>query len=322
MNRFFFVRRPSGLQGGNVYSIRKPEQIPGILADLGAAIPQKIGLEAFELSHMNWARLSALWPESDILSSSSVLAGARAVKTPFEISLMKKTGSRHASVIEQFASVYEEGMTDQQWMIEMIHLMLQAGSLGIFRVAGESMEAFMGTVLAGDNGAAVSPYDFALGGAGVDPSYPVGHCGVKLEKGMAVMVDIAANFYGYLTDCSRIYSIGRLPQKALDAHQLSLDIHDAIAQRGVPGTACEELYNLALEMAQKGGMSDFFMGAEQKSRFVGHGTGLVINEQPVLGARSKAILEEGMCIALEPKFVIPDVGAVGPEDTYLVTPGG
>ena len=42
----------------------------------------------------------------------------------------------------------------------------------------------------------------------------------------------------------------------------------------------------------------------------------------MLGARSRDVLEAGMCIALEPKFVIPGVGAVGVEDTYLVTADG
>ena len=42
----------------------------------------------------------------------------------------------------------------------------------------------------------------------------------------------------------------------------------------------------------------------------------------MLGARSKEVLEAGMCIALEPKFVIPGTGAVGVEDTFVVTPGG
>ena len=318
----FFVRRPAGLIGANVFSIRKPEQIPEILSDLGYSSPQKLGLEAAELSHLNWQRLSALWADVELCSASSLLADSRAVKTPYEIALMKKTGSRHAAVIDQFASVFENGMTDQEWMIEMTSLMLKAGSLGIFRVAGESMEAFMGTVLAGDNGAAVSPYDFALGGGGMHASYPVGQCGVKLESGMAVMVDIAANFYGYLTDCSRIFSIGLLSQRARDAHRLSMEIHDAVAQRGLPGTACEDLYNLAMDMADKAGFAECFMGCDQKARFVGHGTGLVINEQPVLGDRSKSVLQEGMCIALEPKFVIPGSGAVGPEDTYLVTQKG
>jgi len=50
--------------------------------------------------------------------------------------------------------------------------MLQAGGLGLFRIAGNSMEGFMGTVLAGDNGGAASPYDFALGARGWTPRFP------------------------------------------------------------------------------------------------------------------------------------------------------
>jgi len=180
----------------------------------------------------------------------------------------------------------------------------------------------MGTILAGDNGGAVSPYDFALGGAGLHPSLPVGQSGVVLKEGMAVMVDIAGNFYGYLTDCTRTFGIGKLAPKAIEAHAVSIAIRNALAAAGKPGVRCEDLYALALEMADDAGLADCFMGGAQKAKFVGHGTGLVINEQPVLGARSKDILEAGMCIALEPKFVIPGTGAVGVEDTFLVTPSG
>jgi Xaa-Pro aminopeptidase len=132
-------------------------------------------------------------------------------------------------------------------------------------------------------------------------------------------VDIAANFYGYLTDCSRVYSIGKLAQPAYDAHQVSISIRNAIMEIAKPGVPAEDLYTLALEMATKAGLADCFMGAQQKAKFVGHGTGIVINELPILGARSKDILAEGMTIAIEPKFVIPGTGAVGIEDTLLVT---
>ena len=47
-----------------------------------------------------------------------------------------------------------------------------------------------------------------------------------------------------------------------------------------------------------------------------------MNEAPVLAPRSKEVLAENQVIAIEPKFVIPHVGAVGIEDTYVVTPDG
>lgn len=319
---WFFVRRPCGLAGENVAEIRKPEQVPEILAAAGVPLPKRVLLEGDELSFSEWTRLGALFAGAEVASGSGLLRQSRSVKTPYEVRVMKKTGARHAAVVGQYASVYEPGMTDQAWSIEMFRLMLRAGGLGIFRIAGGSMEGFMGTVLAGDNGGAVSPYDFALGGAGLHPSLPVGQSGVVLREGMSVMVDIAGNFYGYLTDCSRVFSVGRLAQRALDAHQVSIDIQHAVAAAGRPGVRCEDLYALALKLAGEAGLAECFMGLEQKAKFIGHGTGLVINEQPVLGARSKDVLEEGMCIALEPKFVIPGTGAVGVEDTFVVTAAG
>ena len=115
---------------------------------------------------------------------------------------------------------------------------------------------------------------------------------------------------------------GRLAPEAVSAHHLSIDIQQAVAAAGVPGARCEDLYAMALDMAASAGLSEYFMGLSQQAKFIGHGTGLVINEQPVIGARSKDVLQANMCLALEPKFVIPGSGAVGVEDTFLVTAEG
>jgi len=64
------------------------------------------------------------------------------------------------------------------------------------------------------------------------------------------------------------------------------------------------------------------MGTKQQAKFVGHGVGLEINEPPVLAPRSKEILETGMAIAVEPKFVLPGIGAVGIENSYIVRENG
>jgi Xaa-Pro aminopeptidase len=60
------------------------------------------------------------------------------------------------------------------------------------------------------------------------------------------------------------------------------------------------------------------MGKNQQAGFVGHGVGLVINELPVLAPKMKDVLEAGMVLAIEPKFVVEGVGAVGVENTFVV----
>ena len=68
------------------------------------------------------------------------------------------------------------------------------------------------------------PYDFALGGEGLDPSLPISVNGALLQPGQSFMVDMGGNFYGYMGDMSRVFSIGKLPEKAYVAHQVCLDI--------------------------------------------------------------------------------------------------
>lgn len=87
-------------------------------------------------------------------------------------------------------------------------------------------------------------------------------------------------------------------------------------------TPASELYAIAVHTAAEAGLSEYFMGHRQQAGFVGHGIGIEINEMPVLAPRSKEILAEGMVFALEPKFVIPGVGAVGIENSFAVTAGG
>ena len=58
------------------------------------------------------------------------------------------------------------------------------------------------------------------------------------------------------------------------------------------------------------------------NRFLEEGIGLEINEMPVLAPRMKQELEPGMVFALEPKIVLPGIGPVGIENSWVVTAEG
>ncbi|MCM1096400.1 MAG: M24 family metallopeptidase, partial [Terasakiella sp.] len=83
-----------------------------------------------------------------------------------------------------------------------------------------------------------------------------------------------------------------------------------------------DLYELAAGMAREAGYAEAFMGHRYHAGFVGHGIGIEVNELPVLAPRSRDILAEGMTYACEPKFVVPGLGAVGIENTYVVRASG
>jgi Xaa-Pro aminopeptidase len=161
-----------------------------------------------------------------------------------------------------------------------------------------------------------------LGGVGLDPALPIGANGSLLEEGRSVIVDMGGNFNGYITDMSRVYSIGKLDEKAYTAHQLCLDVQEKLISMVKPGVSCEKLYNTAIELVTEAGFADYFMGADQKAKFIGHGIGLEINENPIIAPNIKQELETGMVFALEPKIVLPGIGPVGIENSWIVTSTG
>ncbi len=320
----YFVRRPVIFHGEDVVSIRKPEQIAEHLSAYSLAPLGTTALETSDLSYDAIIRLSKALGLDNFVPAGPIMRQTRAVKCPDEIEMIAHSGKCHDRVYFEIPRYYHEGMTDIEFQIEIERASRLEGCLGQFRVNGDDMELFMGNVLAGDNADAPSPYDFAMGGAGASPSLPVGANGTLISPGHTVMVDVNGNYTGYMTDMTRTFAIDpeRLPAEALRAHQISIDICQRLADMGRPGTEAKKLYETALNMATEAHLEDYFMGHRQHAGFVGHGVGIEINEAPVIAPHSRDILQAGNVIALEPKFVIPHVGAVGIENTYLVTPDG
>lgn len=316
----YFVKRPVDLEGDGVIAIHKPENILEELQRHSLPMPKRLALEQDTLPYNAVLRLCRALGVStdDIANADALLRHARAVKTPGEIQMIASSGSCHEHVYRMIPRLYRDNMTDIELQVEIERVSRLEGCLGQFRINGNDMELYMGNVLAGDNADAPSPYDFAMGGAGADPSLPVGANGTIIRTGMTVMVDVNGNYTGYMTDMTRTFVLGDIPEEARRAHRLSIDICDTLAQMGRVGTAASAMYEKALEMAREAGLEHYFMGHRQHAGFVGHGVGIEINELPVIAPRSRDILEAGNVIAIEPKFVIPGVGAVGIENTYVV----
>ena len=319
---YFFIKRPNGIEGEHVIYLRKPEQLPDLFRENNLLMPEKLLLEADELSYSDYIRLQNIFQPKECMNATAILRQIRRVKTPWEIEQTRLCARRHEAVYREIPSCFKLGMTDLDFQFEIENRMRKHGSLGLFRAFGPNMDIYMGSILTGSNAETPSPFDFALGGGGMDASCPLGANGTPLKEGMAIMVDMAGNYTPYMTDMTRVFSVGKLTDKAYHAHEVSRRMHQEIETAVHPGVACADLYQLALRIVEEEGLTAYFMGTKQQAKFVGHGVGLQINELPVLTPRSKEILEENMIFALEPKFVLPEIGAVGVENTYLVTAQG
>ena len=319
---YWFVKRLTIPETNQVHVIRKPEQMPELFRDLNLAMPRKLLLEADELSYNEYIRLQHVFRAEATGNASALIRHIRMIKTPWEIEQMRISARKHEAVYREIPACYRPGMRDIELQIEIEKRMRVHGSLGYFRAFGSNMDIFVGSLLAGENAGEPSPFDFALGGTGMHASGPLGANGTLLEEGTTVMADMSGNYTAYQTDMTRVFSIGKLPDRAYRVHRVALEIQARMERAAKPGVPCAELYRDALAMAGQEGLEDCFMGTRFQAKFVGHGVGLEINELPVLTTRSKDILQPGMTFAFEPKFVLAGIGAVGIENTFLVTDSG
>lgn len=320
----YFVVRPTdyNFDGSNEVYLRKPELISTYMEEHAIALPKKLGLECSELTYGEIKRLQAIFPASEMVDASPLLRRARMQKTPYEIRQMEVDGLHQCAVYRRIPHIYKEDMTDVEFQIELERILRLEGCLGRSRMSGRLMEINLGSVLYGENADVPTPYEFALGGAGTDPSLPVGADGSIMHAGHTVMVDMNGGFNGYQSDMTRVWRIGDIPEMAYKAHECSRRILRRMEEIGRPGFPVADLYHEAIKIVESDKLSDYFMGHRQKAGFLGHGVGIELNEQPAITARTKATLLDSMTVALEPKFVIPQVGAVGVENTYVVTANG
>jgi Xaa-Pro aminopeptidase len=89
-----------------------------------------------------------------------------------------------------------------------------------------------------------------------------------------------------------------------------------------PGVIPSEIYRTIMAGLDPEFQKNFMGFGDRRVKFLGHGIGLWIDETPVIAEGYNEPLEEGMVLALEPKKGIKDVGLVGIENTFVVTPQG
>lgn len=319
----WFVIKPTVFEKEDkVRFIRRPDEIPGLIEEIGLSEFSNIAFENDDLTFSQISKLHNIFPEKSYGNASIILKRARMTKTEWEINEMKYDGVRQSKVYGKVKDCYKPGMTDLEFQIEIERQLRLEGSLGVSRVSGNLMEINMGSVISGENADMPGPYDFTMGGSGVHPSLPGGADNSVIKEGQTVMIDMNGAFNGYQTDMTRVWSRGEVTELARKAHNCSVNILKAFEKVCMPGFEVKKMYELALEMVKDEGLEEYFMGHKSRVSFIGHGVGIELNELPVINARSKDILQENMTLAIEPKFVIPHVGAVGIENTYVVRNSG
>jgi len=286
---------------------------------------ENVLLENDALTYSNFCRLKKYIGFNNSFDVSDALLKVRAVKTNFEIEIIKKCGKLHAEFMNKvIPSLLKEGISELDFANELYYQMIKCGHHGVSRFNMFQMETIGGQFAFAENSLYPTNFDGPGGTKGMSPAVPVlGDKNRKLKRGDLVFVDIAFGIDGYHTDKTQSYFFGaKLDEEVKKHHNMCIQIQKQIAALLKPGAKCFEVYEKVF-----GGISaDFLPGfmniKDGRAKFLAHGVGLHVDELPIIAMSVKDELKDNMVIAVEPKKAIPGVGLVGSEDTYIVTKGG
>lgn len=306
-----------------IVALESPKKIPETLSAHGLPMPSRLGLELDVLPTNLYFALAGIFAGAELKDISGDIRLMRAVKSAYEIELMREAARCSDQVAAAVPELVREGMTEIELAGRVEAEARRMGHQGIVRMRLWGSELFYGHLLAGPSGGVPSYLASPTGGPGVSPAVAQGAGFRRIRRHEPILVDYVFAYRGYLSDHARIFSIGALPEELAQAHAAMLELQKRIMQMAAPGTASGAVYDFALEQAERAGYGRHFMGVgSERIRFVGHGVGLELDEFPFLNAGQRLQLQAGMVIALEPKLVFPGKGVVGIENTHLVTPDG
>ena len=121
---------------------------------------------------------------------------------------------------------------------------------------------------------------------------------------------------GYHSENERTVMIGKIPDNYEKAYDAMLAGRANVFQMMKAGVTASEVYDAGVAPYIEAGFKDFLPGR------IGHGVGLSLHEFPSLAKDNNLVLEEGMCVTVEPGLVFAGWGSTRHSDTVVVRKDG
>lgn len=288
-------------------------------------LPATVYLETEKVPLALYQRFQKHFRFKDFRSVDAAIGAVRAVKSPFELALMARAGEIHRRVLDELLpGMLREGMSEADLSADLYARLIAEGHHGVARFAMFDTEIALGLIAFGESAIYPTAFNGPGGNYGMSPAVPLlGSRERLLKKGDLVFIDIGCGVDGYHTDKTSTYMFGQsLPAAAVATHARCVEIQDQIAAMLKPGAIPSAIYDTVMRSLDADFLTHFMGFGARRAKFLGHGIGLVVDELPVIAEGFDEPIQEGMVFAVEPKRGIPDVGMVGIENTFQVTPKG
>jgi Xaa-Pro aminopeptidase len=239
-----------------------------------------------------WNNLSKASDENIKLElDQNLIRDMRKIKTKKEISQLKKAGEVTVKGMQVATQIISPGITESEVVAEIEYSIKKHDCS---RIAFETIVA-----------------------SGKNSAFPHGSSSSKkICEGDIVVVDIGAKYNLYCSDMTRTFIVGRSSIKQNRIIQIVKKAQTKALETIKDGVSAQFVDNVARKVIEKENYGKYFVHS------LGHGVGLEVHEQPILGPVSKCKLLAGNVVTVEPGIYISEYGGVRIEDTILVKKRG
>ncbi len=225
------------------------------------------------------------------VTSSNWLVGLRAIKEPAEIERIAAAQAITDAAFEHILGFIRPGLTESEIAFELEMFMRKAGAQEV---------AFTPIVASGPNSA--RPH--AL------------HTSREVRTGEFLKMDFGARLDDHCSDMTRTICIGQADERQREMYAAVLSANLAGIEAARVGATGVEVDSAARRVLEEAGMGELFIHG------LGHGVGLEVHEEPVLGQDSSSVLAVGHVVTVEPGVYVPGFGGVRIEDLVVVEAAG
>jgi Xaa-Pro aminopeptidase len=267
---------------------KKIEGLSDLMNDLGLRV---IGFEPHYMTYQVHRDLAEKLRGGDLVSMDEKVKNIRAVKDEDELGLIRRAIDIAFKSLRETEGRIKPGAQEREIALELEFSMRRNGADNV---------AFDTIVVSGEHSAL--PHG--------KPSQK------RIRKGDSVIIDFGAGYRGYYSDETCTFFCGKPNRRQEEIYRIVKEAHDTAIASVRPGMKAMEVDAIARGRIKDAGYGAYF------GHGTGHGVGLAVHENPVIGPESKDVVQEGMVFTVEPGIYIPGWGGVRIEDMVLVRGDG
>ncbi|RJP64110.1 MAG: aminopeptidase P family protein [Candidatus Abyssobacteria bacterium SURF_17] len=282
----------------------------------------RVGLELDVIPAELFLKIREALPRAMFVNVSPLILSQRMIKDERELVVVRASATMTDKAHRRAREVIRAGMREVEMAAEVEAELRRNKHEGILVNRRFDAYTMYGMIGSGEALTRFAGFANVATGVGLSPAMRISTSDRVMSRGDLVMIDITGCHHGYITDVTRPYVIGRASQRQVEVFEALCTIEDEIFRTIKPGVPVADVYARGVDSAARTKFGDYFMGYEEKGRFVGHGLGLELDEPPVIGPDDPTIIRENMTLAVEINTIIPDFGAIKVEDSFIVKSDG